>query len=114
MGKADLIVSMKEECANSGNGAAVVQGDRPESPHVLAIGLLHFIHQAQGPGEWIGEGNTHGGKPLGESLGQEVENVPAPGKAAAVFARLARGKQLALPFGHIGLNFPTQGLWRRP
>ncbi|MCS6298254.1 MAG: hypothetical protein H8K09_18610 [Nitrospira sp.] len=114
MGKTDLIVSMKEECANSGNRAAVVQGDRPESPHMLAIGPLHFIHQAQGPWEWMGKGNSHGGETFGESLGQEVENVSAPGKAAAVSARLARGKQLALPFGHIGLNFSTEGFWRRP
>lgn len=111
LGKTDLIVSMKEKRADSGNRATSVQGDGPESPHMLAVVLLNFIHEAQGAREWIGEAYSHRRQSLGESVGQEVENVSAPGETAAITARLARGKQLALPFVDIGLNLAANGLW---
>ena len=52
-------------------------------------GLLNFIHQTQRSGKWIGEGDPHGGQSLGESVGQEVQNVSAPGEPAAIAAGLA-------------------------
>lgn len=82
-------MSMEKERANSGNGATLVQGNSPKSPHMLAIGLLNFIHQTQRSGKWIGEGDPHGGQSLGESVGQEVQNVSAPGEPAAIAAGLA-------------------------
>ena len=43
--EADLIMPMEEIGADPGDGAAMVQGDRPKSPHMLAVGLLVFIHE---------------------------------------------------------------------
>lgn len=105
-------MSMEEEGTDSGDGAAMLQGDRPEASDMLAVGLLIFIHQAQGAGKGIGKRNALGGESFGESLRQKVENVSAPGELPAISASLAGGKQLALPFGDIGLNLVTQRLRR--
>ena len=103
-------MSMKEEGANSSDGTAMVQGDRPEAPHMLTVGLLIFLHETQWTGESIGKGDTPGRELLGEPFREKVQDFSTPGEAAAISACLSGRKQLALSFDDIGLDFMTDSL----
>jgi len=87
-----LVVPVKKIGAESGNGAAVVEGRRPESPYMVSARKLLFIHEAEWAGEGCRECDAAGSQALSEPFGEEFQHIAAPGKSSSFFCPLAGGK----------------------
>jgi len=68
MGQRNLVVPMKEVGAESGDGAPMVERHRPESPHMVAVRQLLFIHEPEGARKGFREGNASSGEMLNQAL----------------------------------------------
>lgn len=97
----NLVVSMKEVGAESGDGATMIERHRPESPHMVAACQLFFVHEPEWTREGLRKCDALGGQTLSEPFGEEFQHVTAPGKPSSVFRLLAGGKQLSPPLSEV-------------
>lgn len=101
LGKRHLVMPMKKVGAESGDGASMVKGHCPEAPYVISSLQLFFIHEPEGTGEGLREGNAAGSETFGQSLGEKFQHIAAPGEPCPIFRSIAGREEFCLPFSKI-------------
>ncbi len=92
---------MKEVGAESGDGALMVERHRPETPHMVAVRQLFFIHKSERPRKGFRKGNALSGKTLNKPFREEFQHIAAPGKPLSIFRLFAGWEELGLPFSKV-------------
>lgn len=101
---------MKEVGAKPGDGATMIERHRPESPHMVAVRQLFFIHEPEWTRERLRKCNALNGETINKPFREEFQHVAAPGKARSIFRLLAGRKEFGLPFSKVVFDASAQML----
>lgn len=103
---------MKEVGAKSGDGAAMVERHRPETPHMVAARQLFFIHKSERTRKGFRKSNASCGETLSKPFSEVFQHVATPGQLSSVFRLLAGGEHVGLPFRKVVFDASAQ-MFRR-
>jgi len=95
---------MEEGGAEARHRAAMVQCRCPESPHMVPIRRLIFIHESEWAREGFGEGDSLSGQTFRQAVDQKLQHVATPGESSAVPCRFAGRQEFSVPFHKIGFD----------
>lgn len=106
-----LVVAMEKVCAETGDGAAMIQGHGPEPANVLAVRQLVFIHQPEWARECVTKRNSVSSQSFSQSVGQILQHIAAPGELFSVLGLFAGRKEFSLSLSKIFFDGSAEMFW---